>query len=324
MHPVGEEPGPIHGPAAGLHEGLHEGLVEGLVEAKARQGLTVSVCLPARDEEATIGPIVSTIRRELVERVPLVDEILVIDDQSVDATAGVARRAGARVCSAESVLPTLPARAGKGNALWKSLFVSEGDVLCFLDADVRDFERHFVTRLIEPLLLRPEVGMAKGYYRRPIHGEPRGGGRVTELMARPLLSHLFPELTHFVQPLSGEYAARREVLEAVPFVEGWGVEIGLLVDVTRLIGIDAVEQVDLGVRIHRNRALDDLGVQAMGILVTGLRRAGLAPDPAAVVSELRRFDADLRPEPVPVEVRERPPMLTIPAYRAKFGRELSA
>jgi len=284
----------------------------------------VSVCLPARDEEATVGAIVTMIREELMERVPLVDEIVVVDDGSVDGTAGLAQRAGARVYSAESVLPVLPVGSGKGNALWKSLFVSEGDVLCFLDADIRNFDPRFVTRLVAPMLTEPQIGMVKGYYRRPLDGEPSGGGRVTELMARPLLSHLFPELTRFIQPLSGEYAGRREVVEAVPFVQGWGVEIGLLVDVAAQFGIDAVTQADLGVRVHRNRSLDDLGIQALAILITGLRRAGLAPDHSSVVTELRRFDADLGTERVAVEVRERPPMLTIPAYRAKFGRELSA
>jgi glucosyl-3-phosphoglycerate synthase len=302
------------GPAAAL----------ALAEAKARAGLTVSVCLPARDEEATVGLIVTTIREALMEQAAIVDEVVVVDDGSRDGTARAAHLAGARVVPVESVLPAVPPGSGKGDALWKSLFVSEGDVLCFLDADIRDFEPHFVTRLVAPLLAEPEIGMVKGYYRRPIDGEPSGGGRVTELMARPLLSHLFPELTRFVQPLSGEYAARREVLEAVPFVQGWGVEIGLLVDVAARFGIDAVAQADLGVRVHRNRSLDDLGVPALAILITGLRRAGLAPDHARVITELHRFDAELRPEHVAVEVRERPPMLTIPAYRAKFGRELSA
>jgi len=267
---------------------------------------------------------VTAIREELVEQAPLVDEVVVVDDGSVDGTARVAHLAGARVCAAESVLPALPTGSGKGNALWKSLFVSEGDLLCFLDADIRNFEPHFVTKLVAPLLAESQIGMVKGYYRRPIDGEPSGGGRVTELMARPLLSHLFPELTRLIQPLSGEYAARRDVLEAVPFVQGWGVEIGLLVDVAARFGIDAVTQADLGVRVHRNRSLDDLAIQALAILITGLRRAGLAPDHSSVVTELRRFDAELRPEHVAVEVRERPPMLTIPAYRAKFGRELSA
>ena len=295
-----------------------------LAGAKAREGLTVSVCIPARDEEATIAGIVTTIRRDLVERVPLVDEVIVLDDGSLDATARIASRAGARVWAVDEVLPALPRGSGKGNALWKSLFVAEGNLVCFLDADVRNFGSHFVSRLLEPLITRPEVGMVKSFYRRPLYGEPTGGGRVTELMARPLLSHLFPELAHFVQPLSGEYAARREVLEAVPFVQGWGVEVGLLVDVATRFGSDAIAQVDLGVREHRNRPLDDLGLQALAILVTGLRRAGLDRDRADSTAELVRFGATLEPERVAVEVREWPPMLTVPAYAAKFGRELTA
>lgn len=295
-----------------------------LARAKAREGLTVSVCVPARDEEATLGEIVTTIRRELVEAVPLVDEVVVLDDGSLDATARVAARAGARVWAVDQVPDGLPPGSGKGNALWKSLFVAEGAIICFLDADVRNFGSHFVSRLVEPLVARPEVGMVKSYYRRPLYGEPTGGGRVTELMARPLLSRLFPELAHFVQPLSGEYAARREVLEAVPFVQGWGVEVGLLIDVAERFGIDAIVQADLGAREHRNRPLDDLGLQALAILVTGLRRAGLDHGQSDGAAELVRFGAALQPERAAVEVRERPPMLTVPAYVAKFGRELSA
>jgi glucosyl-3-phosphoglycerate synthase len=295
-----------------------------LAKAKAREGLTVSVCIPARDEEATIAAIVTTIRRELVERLPLVDEVIVLDDGSLDATARIAARAGARVSAVDHVLPALAGGSGKGNALWKSLFVAEGGVVCFLDADVRNFGPHFVSRLLEPLITRPEVGMVKSYYRRPLYGEPAGGGRVTELMARPLISRLFPQLAHFVQPLSGEYAARREVLEAVPFVQGWGVEIGLLVDVAARFGSDSIAQVDLGVREHRNRPLDDLGLQALAILVTGLRRAGLDSADSDETAELVRFGAALEPERIAVEVRERPPMLTVPAYAAKFGRERTA
>jgi glucosyl-3-phosphoglycerate synthase len=291
-----------------------------LVRAKA--GTVVSVCLPARNEEATIGPIVATVRQCLVEDVRLVDEIVVIDDGSTDATATVARNEGALVLPVDEILPDMPPGSGKGNALWLSLYACEGDIVCWLDADVRNFGPHFVTRLVAPMLVEPAIGYVKGYYDRPLGGEATGGGRVTELMARPLLSVLFPHLSWFVQPLAGEYAGRRELLEAVPFVEGYGVEIGLLIDLVAGFGLEAVTQVDLDVREHRNRPLDELGPQAMAVLVTCLRRAGVPVDRR--LAELIRFDDHREIERVAVEIRERPPMITVPAYLAKFGRELSA
>src|SRR5262249_34956645 len=223
------------------------------------------------------------------------------------------------------ILPDLPRGTGKGNALWKSLYVSNGDIVCWLDADIWNFGSHFVTRLLDPLLQdspNQSKGFVKGYYRRPLLGEPLGGGRVTELVARPALSALFPHLTGFVQPLAGEYAGRRELLETVPFVEGWGVEIGLLIDLADRFGIEALAQADLGVREHRNRPLDELAPQAVRVLLTVLRRARV-PD-AQLSPDLVRFDAHHEMESIAVETRERPPMLELPAYRAKFGRELSA
>jgi glucosyl-3-phosphoglycerate synthase len=208
--------------------------------------------------------------------------------------------------------------------MWKSLYVCQGDIMCWVDADIRNFRADFVTRLLAPLLNDPGIGMVKGFYRRPLHGDPTGGGRVTELMARPVLSYLFPVLTRFVQPLAGEYAARRSIIETVPFVEGWGVEIGLLLDVVHRFGIQSVTQVDLGVRAHRNRPLDQLGPQALAILATALRRAGLDACDPPFAAELVRYDDDLAPERIPVVVRERPPMITVPEYCAKFGREQTA
>ena len=292
-----------------------------LLRQKEERGLTVSVCLPARDEETTVGQIVATVRRTLVEAVPLVDEVVVMDDGSLDSTAEVAAWEGARVVSVDDVLSETGGGSGKGNAMWKSLHATTGDVVCWVDADIRNFGHHFISGLLGPLITNPEIAFVKGYYRRPLHGEPTGGGRVTELVARPLLSVLFPELAGFIQPLSGEYAGRRSLFEQVPFVEGWGVEIGLLVDIVQRVGLAGTAQVDLGVREHRNRSLDDLGPQATAILVTALRRAGLISDDATTGDHatLTRFTEAFEPDAVSVEVRERPPIATVPAYRVAFG-----
>jgi glucosyl-3-phosphoglycerate synthase len=287
-----------------------------LCDTKERAGLTVSVCLPACNEQTTIGEIVARIRASLVDSVPFVDEIVVVDDNSTDHTAEVAADAGARVVHEASVLPATSPGSGKGNALWKSLYECRGDLICWLDADVRGFEPHFVTRLVEPLLAKQHVVFSKGFYQRPLDDAPTGGGRVTELVARPLLSLLFPKIADIVQPLSGEYAGRREALEVVPFVEGWGVEFGLLVDLVETFGRDAIAQVDLGTRSHRNKPLEALGPQALAIIVTALRRADLVEIDDAT-AELVRARADGL-DFVDVEVRERPPITTVADYRARF------
>jgi len=288
-----------------------------LAERRAALDTTISVCLPAYNEEGTVGNIVGSIRRALVEQHHLVDEIVVMDDGSEDNTAAFAREEGAAVHRVDHVLPDVAPGRGKGNALWRSLAVTTGDLVVWIDADIYNFRPHFVTRLVEPLLDRPDVEFVKAFYRRPLHGAPTGGGRVTELMARPLIAALFPELTGIVQPLGGEYAGRRTLLESVPFFEGWGVEIGLLIDVAATAGIDAIAQCDLGTREHRNRTLEQLSPQAMAVLVTCLRRAGL-PD-ARIGTTLATFDDDHVALEVDIPARERPPMITVPAYRSARG-----
>ena len=248
---------------------------ETLLAAKA--GRSVSVCLPALDEAATIGTIVSVLHHQLIEKVGLVDEIVVADDGSADATAERAAAAGARVITAEEVLPHHDRGPGKGQALWRALYATSGDLVVFLDADVVDFGAHYVVGLLGPLLVDEDVCLVKGYYERPMRDGPGEGGRVTELVARPLLGRLFPHLAGVRQPLAGETAAPRRVLEAVPFVDGYGVEMGLLIDVARRFGTCGLAQVDLGQRVHRNRPLHELANQAGAVIDVALSRSNLRP-----------------------------------------------
>jgi glucosyl-3-phosphoglycerate synthase len=207
------------------------------------------------------------------------------------------------------VLPAYGSGPGKGQALWKGVASSAGDLVAFCDADLRDFRPHFITGLLGPLLADQKIAFVKAYYRRPgPEGEPRGGGRVTELVARPLLHVLFPELADVIQPLAGEFAARREVFERLPFVDGYGVDIGLLVDAARSCGVEHLAQVDLGVRTHRNRPLDELGPMATIVLMTALHRAGIDRVPDDVVLD----QPDLRA--VPIHYAERPPLVDVPEY----------
>ncbi len=277
--------------------------VPALLEAKARTGTTVSVCVPARNEEATVGAVVTAIRSALVEAAPLVDEIVVIDDHSTDRTAARAAQAGARVVDASKVLTDHGEGHGKGEALWKSVHESTGDVIVWVDADIVDFDPGFVIGLLGPLLTDLEINFVKGHYHRP-EANGVGGGRVTELLARPLLAQFFPELTGIAQPLSGEYAARRSLVERLPFVVGYGVDVALLIDAARAVGIGGLAQVDLGIRTHRNRSLEDLGPQALAVSQAILDRAGVRPPGPTV---LRRPGKD----PLTLALHQRPPLASL-------------
>ncbi|GLW66786.1 glucosyl-3-phosphoglycerate synthase [Actinomadura rubrobrunea] len=290
----------------------------------AKGGTRISVVLPARDEEATVGAIVAAIREDLVERAPLVDEIVVIDSRSTDRTAAVAAAAGARVVAQDAVLPEHGRMSGKGEALWKSLAVTAGDVIVFVDADLRGFTSSYVTGLLGPLLTDPAVGYVKGCYDRPLVAGDRpiegGGGRVTELVARPLINLHWPLLAGVMQPLGGEYAGRRELLERLPFVTGYGVELGLLLDVFQHAGLDAIAQVDLGRRVHSHQCTEALGAMSGQIMLTAwsrLQRHGrMLPleAPATVLTQFRRGPGGHDVRVSDVGVGERPPMIEIPEY----------
>jgi glucosyl-3-phosphoglycerate synthase len=241
----------------------------------SKGGHRISVCIPALDEGRTVGAIVGRTRDALSG---LVDEVLVVDDHSTDDTAGAASAAGARVVRS--------AGHGKGAALWTATSAAVGDVLVFCDADLRDFDPRYIMGLLGPLLAHDDIALVKAFYERTLDGQPRGGGRVTELVARPALALLFPELSPILQPLAGEYASRRAVLEQLPFAEGYGVDIGLLIDVASRHGTGAVAQVDLGVRVHRNRPLHELRPMALTVLQTMLRRANMPLDEGILPDEL--------------------------------------
>jgi glucosyl-3-phosphoglycerate synthase len=290
--------------------------------AKERLGLTVSVCLPTRDEAATVGTIVKALRKSL-ERSRLIDEIVVMDAGSVDDTATIALAEGARVFREQDVLPEEGPGSGKGEALWKSLHACRGDVICWIDADIRNFHPRFVHGLLGPLLMDPEVLYVKAFYERPIRERSSlrstGGGRVTELVARPLLNLLWPQLAGIVQPLSGEYAGRRVALEQVPFSSGYGVELGLLVDLAERFGMDAIAQVDLERRVHRNQDVQALGRMSFGILQAVFLRLveeGRAA-PGTYGTTLVQFSNQLREyhlEPREIVTTRRPPIVTVDGY----------
>jgi glucosyl-3-phosphoglycerate synthase len=247
-----------------------------LLATKEHSGLSVSLVVPARNEAATVGAVVSRVRSALMETVSLLDEIVVIDSDSDDSTFAVAQEAGAAVFRARDIRPDLGTTPGKGEAMWKSLFVTSGDLLVFMDADLLDWDTHFVPGLLGPLLTSPEVALVKGFYERPFGGaeavHPYEGGRVTELVARPLIALHFPELAGLFQPLAGEWAIRRSLFESLQVPTGYGVELAALMDTAKSLGADAIAQVDLGRRAHRHQSLRDLGAMATQVMAAAEAR----------------------------------------------------
>ena len=301
-----------------------------LVEAKERQAIRISVGLPTLNEEATIAKVIRVIRSRLMERFPLVDELVVIDSDSSDRTREIAREEGVPVHIHQQTLPELGAHRGKGEAMWKSLHVLTGDLIVWVDTDVTNIHPKFVYGILGPLLLRPEITFVKAFYRRPLNvgGEMQatGGGRVTELTARPLLNLFFPELSGMIQPLAGEQGGRRALLERLPFFTGYGVETGLLIDTLERAGLGAIAQVDMKQRIHRNQSLLALSKMAFEIMQVAMKRAGggqgerLLDEANSTMKLISPTVEGFHLEVQDVSIVERPPMITIPSYRDRAKR----
>ncbi|MCL5960604.1 MAG: glucosyl-3-phosphoglycerate synthase [Chloroflexi bacterium] len=301
-----------------------------LVAAKRASGLTISLGLPALNEEETVGTIISMAKKQLMDEHPLLDEIVLIDSRSSDRTVEIATDLGIPVYVHQDILPEVGSVRGKGEALWKSLHILKGDIVAWIDTDIRNMNPQFIYGLIGPLLKEPRIKFVKGYYRRPLEVggvlHETGGGRVTELLVRPLFNLFFPELSGLIQPLSGEYAGRREVLEQLSFFTGYGVETGLLIDLLQRYGLAAIGQVNLEERIHRNQSLAALSMMSFAITQVIVKRLEararlqLTEELNKTMKLIRFEDNQLGLMVRNIEDRERPPIITIPAYRQKMGR----
>ena len=300
-----------------------------LVAEKERRNYRISLCLPTLNEEKTIGKEILIMKSELMARFPLLDEILVVDSGSTDRTRENATAFGATFFASADILPAMKHYKGKGENLWKALYIAKGDIIVYLDADIKNIHHRFAYGLLGPLLTTERVKYCKAFYDRPIATaqntlRPTGGGRVTELVIRPLFSLFFPELTQIIQPLSGEYAGFRDILEKIPFPIGYGVETSMILDIYEKWGLNVIAQVDLDKRIHRNQDTKALGKMAFVIIKTFINRKiklGLIDLREQMHDEMIQYviaQNNYQPEIFKVEGIERPPMIDIPAYREKF------
>jgi glucosyl-3-phosphoglycerate synthase len=304
--------------------------IQRLAELKQAQKLTISLALPALNEERTVGNVITTVKRALMDDIPLLDEMVMIDSNSTDQTRQIAQALGIPVYIHQEILPQYGAYGGKGEALWKSLFVTHGDIVAWIDTDVTNIHPRFVYGLLGPLLREPRIQYVKGFYHRPLHVGDKlqvsGGGRVTELVARPMLNLFYPELSGVVQPLSGEYAGRRASLERVPFFTGYGVETGLLIDMFGLFGLHGIAQCDLEERIHKNQELRALGKMSFQILQVFIQRLEARHGPMlaevnktmkVIQHEQDHFYLDIED----IREHERPPIIRLPEYRRLRGMD---
>lgn len=301
--------------------------LEALVALKQQQGVTISLALPALNEEETVGEVITTIREALVKQAPLLDEIVLLDSNSTDRTREIAAEMGIPVYIHQQLLPKLGPRRGKGEALWKSLLVTHGDILVWIDTDIVNIHPRFVYGVIGPLLANPGLQFVKGFYQRPLRSGEKtlatGGGRVTELTARPMLNLFYPELSGVIQPLSGEYGGRRSALEQLPFFSGYGVETGLLIDIFEMFGLQAIAQVDLEERVHHNQTLQALSKMSFTILQAFIRKIEKRYNTSFLedinksmkLIQFEEGEYSLRVEDM--AERERPPMLEIDEYRQR-------
>jgi glucosyl-3-phosphoglycerate synthase len=295
-----------------------------LAELKKQQGVTISLALPALNEEETVGKVIRTMRKELIQRFPLLDEIVLIDSNSTDRTREIARKEGVPVYIHQELLPDMDPRRGKGEALWKSLLVTKGDIIVWIDTDIVNIHPRFVYGIIGPLLINPQIQLVKGFYKRPLKVGQKmqagGGGRVTELTARPLLNLFYPELSGVVQPLSGEYGGRREALERATFYSGYGVETGLLIDIYEKFGLHSIGQVDLLERIHHNQHLEALSKMSFAIIQTVIRKLekrfgrAVLDDVNRSMKLIRRDNKGYFLDVEQIAEYERPPMIEVPEY----------
>jgi glucosyl-3-phosphoglycerate synthase len=306
--------------------------IKRLVKIKKQQNTKISLCIPTLNEEKTIGFVLDILKPELYDKNRLLDEIVVVDSGSTDHTKEEVEKRGVKFVESSKVLRKYGDIKGKGENLWKSLYICEGDIIVWVDADIKNMHPRFVYGLIGPLLTHKNIGFVKGFYQRPIKVgkelEPLGGGRVTELTIRPLFNMYFPRLSGFIQPLSGEYAMRREIAEKIPFFTGYGVETATLIDIQKKFGLRACGQVDLKRRVHRNSSIASLSNMAFGILQVFAKRAnslgklilvkGIRTQMRTIQHEI---DGDYILKPKKVIEKERPPIITIKEYRKKFKKD---